>query len=74
MSEYEKRRNERFTEDMEEAGYDVGLYEYGSYNGPSVRVRRNELDDVTRSTNMELRWAWAKPDSSHGDEIVIYPR
>jgi len=65
-----EERYQQFRSDMEGAGYEVGHYRGRSfYEGPSVRVESDELQDVIRSTRINVQW-----DSMGKSGLVVYPR
>lgn len=61
--------HEQFRIDMEEAGFKVEEYRGRFYwQGPSVEVDRDELQDVIRATKVKLQ-----SDNMGRDGLVVYP-
>lgn len=64
-----EERYAQFTEDMEQGGYEVEHYRGRNfYEGPSVQVEAGELQDVIRSTRINVQW-----DQLGKSGLVIYP-
>ena len=66
----QEERYKKFTDDMEEAGYDVESYQGRNfYIGPSVTVGNHELQDAIRATTVSVQW-----DNMGKDDLVVYPK
>lgn len=64
-----EERYQQFVGDMGEAGYEVEDYRGRSfYEGPSVRVESDELQDVIRAARINVQW-----DQLGKSGLVIYP-
>jgi hypothetical protein len=67
---YTARDAVQFVNDMESAEgfYEVEHYHGRAYwEGPAVRVEKNELQDVIRATTVRLQW------DTLGDGWIVYP-
>ena len=66
MSKQEKY--DKFTADLEEAGFEVRPYNGRFfYRGPAVRIEQDELQDVIRATTVKLQW------DDMGKGLIVYP-
>jgi hypothetical protein len=64
-----EERYEQFTKDMESAGHEVEHYDGRNfYHGPSVTIDSDDLQDVIRSTKINLQW-----DSMGKSGMTVYP-
>jgi hypothetical protein len=69
MSTTKEQRYSQFASDMHEHGYEVKDYRGRNfYDGPSISIQRDDLQDVICATEIKLQW-----DSLGKSGLVVYP-